>query len=362
MRCCAKLLRSGAPLVRDRSKLLLYHTPSRSTLSHASIPLVCGMSLIRRIIGRWNEFHARRDAVFEIVQRAMDSRPTEAPCQSSMLAANVLEMLTGLAAITRGAILEVGAFTGGSIIAVCAGIGLNDRRLVITIEAGGRSDHPTMPTDDILRDLNANLAAARLSERVIVLADHAYDAYPRLRRLLGQAKIGLLIIDADGHMGFHLPSVAPFLAPGCVLVADDYYDELKGARMRAYLAASARSGAVDAIGVCGYSTWIGRVRNPSRFPRMPFVHDANFAWLCRLDFAPSGDTPDEPSRSCTRLFENGVELGPAHSLHDDIRYFGRGRWSHWGRQPYMSASDNTDPTLNGRAYEIDVDGNRIPLT
>jgi len=68
--------------------------------------------------------------------------------------------------------------------------------------------------------------------------------------------------------------------------------------------------------------------------------------------APPGDDLDSAMRSSLRLFEAGVELGPAHSLHEDIRTRGGGRFSHWGRWLLFSASDGSDPRTNGRAYTI----------
>ncbi len=63
------------------------------------------------------------------------------------------------------------------------------------------------------------------------------------------------------------------------------------------------------------------------------------------------------SVSSLRLFEDQRELGPAHSLHQLIRDEGRGRFSHWSGSEtgepqglYFSASDNSDPTRNGRVY------------
>jgi fumarate reductase subunit D len=52
------------------------------------------------------------------------------------------------------------------------------------------------------------------------------------------------------------------------------------------------------------------------------------------------------------LFENERSLGPAHSLHDDIRNFGMGRFSHWNTAIYFSTSDNSDPHTNGRNYTV----------
>jgi hypothetical protein len=56
--------------------------------------------------------------------------------------------------------------------------------------------------------------------------------------------------------------------------------------------------------------------------------------------------------SPARLLENGVLLGPANSLHADIRMLGQGRFSFWYDYVYFSTSDNSDPRTNGRRYEI----------
>jgi len=65
---------------------------------------------------------------------------------------------------------------------------------------------------------------------------------------------------------------------------------------------------------------------------------------------PGGDTMDSPQRSTLQLFENGKPLGPAHSLHADIRSSGQGRFSHWIDHLYFSASDSTNPAENERTY------------
>ncbi|MGH8511113.1 MAG: fibronectin type III domain-containing protein, partial [Gammaproteobacteria bacterium] len=68
--------------------------------------------------------------------------------------------------------------------------------------------------------------------------------------------------------------------------------------------------------------------------------------------------PDS-TRSLLRLFENSLELGPAHTLHVDIRNLGLGRFSHWtGAREALrfAASNNTDPRTNGRSYRYCVPG------
>jgi transcriptional regulator CtsR len=68
-----------------------------------------------------------------------------------------------------------------------------------------------------------------------------------------------------------------------------------------------------------------------------------------------------------RIFENGIELGPAHSAHANIRTLGQGRFSHWDDGSgtagavalLFSASDNTNPKTNGRTYTYQ-NGSSLP--
>ena len=68
--------------------------------------------------------------------------------------------------------------------------------------------------------------------------------------------------------------------------------------------------------------------------------------------APQGDDLDRPDHSSLRVFEDGGELGPPHSLHKDISLEGGGRFSHWGRELMFSSSDGSDPRTNGRSYRM----------
>jgi len=82
------------------------------------------------------------------------------------------------------------------------------------------------------------------------------------------------------------------------------------------------------------------------------THDAGHCWIVSLpDLAHLGDC-DRESRSPLVLLEDGAPLGPGHTLHDDIRELGSGRYSHWGPNLYFSTSDNSNPLANGRRYEI----------
>jgi hypothetical protein len=70
------------------------------------------------------------------------------------------------------------------------------------------------------------------------------------------------------------------------------------------------------------------------------------------DEVPAGDEPGDTARSTLRLFEDGLEIGPAHALHDVIAREGRGAFSHWGRVLYFSSSDGSNPKSNGRRYTV----------
>jgi hypothetical protein len=64
------------------------------------------------------------------------------------------------------------------------------------------------------------------------------------------------------------------------------------------------------------------------------------------------DSAAYPYRSPMALCEDGKPLWHSHSVHQEIRTEGNGRFSHWGRQLQFSASDNSDPNANGRTYVL----------
>jgi len=81
--------------------------------------------------------------------------------------------------------------------------------------------------------------------------------------------------------------------------------------------------------------------------------DTGFAYIIGGNFGTPADS--STTTSTLRLFENSLELGPAHSLHVDIRTLGQGRFSHkisttGGESLRFSASNNTDPRTNGKSY------------
>lgn len=69
-------------------------------------------------------------------------------------------------------------------------------------------------------------------------------------------------------------------------------------------------------------------------------------FVARID----SDSLHASHRSSLIVLEDGRRIGPAHSLHSQIETGGDGRFSHWGQQIILSASDNSDVRTNGREY------------
>jgi len=88
----------------------------------------------------------------------------------------------------------------------------------------------------------------------------------------------------------------------------------------------------------------------------PFSADGGVAFLARLpiELHPLTDTDATPRSSPLVLLENGRPLPLPHATHNDIRAFGGGRYSFWKDALWFSASDGSDPNINGRRYEIQV--------
>jgi len=87
-----------------------------------------------------------------------------------------------------------------------------------------------------------------------------------------------------------------------------------------------------------------------------FRHGGGFRWIADVpaSFAGPSDTMDAPAASRLQLSEDGIPLGPRHSIHAAIESEGHGRYSHWHDALLFSTSDGTDPNLNGRKYAVFV--------
>lgn len=184
----------------------------------------------------------------------------------SMLHRNVLLLMRYLAAATtQGAVVEFGAYVGGSTVMLAKG--LRPGRKFIVLEPGGAApNHPHVPTTDIYGDLVKNLDARGVSDRVALvnMASWREEAIPEVERQLNGEKIGLFSIDSDGHVAEDFERYSRFCAPGCVLIIDDFLDceEDKGNKARLikpYISNLVEKGELIQFGIFGWSTWIGRL-------------------------------------------------------------------------------------------------------
>ncbi len=103
-----------------------------------------------------------------------------------------------------------------------------------------------------------------------------------------------------------------------------------------------------------YPAWIDRSDRPEFIDLdPPFVREQGHCFMkSGLIAREPGDTMENPAQSRFQLLENGVALGPAHSLHQRVRDTGAGSYSHWRDSLYFSASDNSDPNFNGKRYRL----------
>lgn len=278
--------------------------------------------------------------------------------QISMLSPSVLARLHDLAAESSGSILEVGPYLGGSTVALAS-----TGRPVVTIEVGGVNTNPYLPSDDVLADLERNLTRFGVADRVTIIPDWASRAYDRLPEVLTEP-IGLLFIDADGDLGYHLSRLAPHLGEHCALVFDDYADPDKGPTVQKYVDAAVQAGAVAEDYIDAGMTWFGRLRNAAALPYWPYSPEIALSWYVEVSLGDA-DTMASQAHSQIQLYEDGRALGPPHSAHNEIRELGGGRFSHWFNGDregfYFSSSDGSDPNMNGRAYTVCVQGRQLPL-
>ena len=195
---------------------------------------------------------------------ATDPRITEV--RQSMLHPDVLAMLEHAAGTARGAVVEIGAYVGGSTIAMTRGIRDSGRPTpMFTIEPGGAyPTHPDLPSDDIFGDLVGNLRRRDLERYVTLLrgvsSDPAIVETVRSQLAVHKTAIGLLCIDADGHVQRDFDLYLPMCASGCVIVVDDYSgppENSKAELTQPPVDALVATGRARRIGVFGWGTWIG---------------------------------------------------------------------------------------------------------
>lgn len=183
----------------------------------------------------------------------------------SMLHPDVLALLYHFGACASGPLLELGPYVGGSTISMARGVADAGGSVRITsVEMGGRYDHPTYATTDIVESLRANLKTYGVDGRVNLIVGHSREkpALDSVATVVEQeGPFTCLLIDADGQVEEDVALYRRFLAARCYLVVDDYYAPgapEKEATTRNQLAALEQRHVVESFGVHGWGTWFGR--------------------------------------------------------------------------------------------------------
>lgn len=278
----------------------------------------------------------------------------------SMLAEDSLFELAQLAANCGGPAIELGPYIGGSTCALAAA----EKVRVITVELGGPNhEHPQLPTDDIVADLEANLARAGVRNRVDIVLGHfcRSSVFDAVRSHLRGQQAGMLFVDVTPGTEIAVQQYISFLRPDSYVVIDDYrsdYAVEKAEQVRAFVDRAVERGFLREIGIYGGATWFGQLTGPESIKgimelpvSLPLWHADGHAWYA---FVGHDALADDASGNCSilQLFEDDRPLGPAHTIHDDIRKTGLGSYSHWRGGLYFSTSDNSRPQTNGRRYTV----------
>jgi predicted O-methyltransferase YrrM len=179
----------------------------------------------------------------------------------SMLHADVLALLYHFGRYGEAAVLELGAFTGGSAIALARGLAdAGNGGKVVSVELGGASSHPQYGTGDIVGAFRRNLEERGLAGYSRLVVGHSRDPAV-IAEVARQAPFACLLIDSDGQVAEDLALYGGLVAPNALLVVDDYYSPgapEKEATTRRQLDRLAARGLIETFGVHGWGTWIGR--------------------------------------------------------------------------------------------------------
>jgi cephalosporin hydroxylase len=204
---------------------------------------------------------------------------------SSMLHSDSLCLISYLASIIEGSILEIGAYTGGATISALSGLITNEsnKSNIISIEAGkfdtGKWEKPyrgyTITYETVFNVLAFNVVTyanqispespEKLTDRVKVIEGLSHNIWV-MDEVLAEVRgdpMGLLIIDADGNVQRDLDTYFHYLKKGGYIVIDDYiidgsdgYGKEEGSQDAVHRLIY--SGVATSLGVYKWGTWVGR--------------------------------------------------------------------------------------------------------
>jgi len=184
--------------------------------------------------------------------------------KNSMLGIDALVLIYHFAKTTKGGVLEIGSFVGGSTIA--AALGIRDSGLArkfVSIEPGGHLKSHRLATRNIHKTLRKNLSRAEVFEAVTLLNGYSFDesVVASTRQQLAPREVDLFIFDADANVRRDIDCYADRFSADCWMVIDDYFSaSVKGAPTREQVNELVNSGRMECLGYYGWGTWVGRWR------------------------------------------------------------------------------------------------------
>jgi predicted O-methyltransferase YrrM len=216
------------------------------------------------------ECFALMQTLIEYRHHPINSQLQEIRKRHSMLHLDVLTLIYHFAKTSRGDVLEIGPYLGGSTIVAALGVRESGNpRKIISIELGGKCVHPRLPSKNILRDLRKNLTKRGVVDLITLIEGYSADGKTAaaVRERLRPGGTSLLIIDADGNVKRDVDLYQDLLTEGCWVVIDDYYmpgSESKAVRTRPEVDAFVSTGQLETLGFYGWGTWIGRWHGAQR--------------------------------------------------------------------------------------------------
>jgi predicted O-methyltransferase YrrM len=338
---------------------------------------------VDKFVGRLGElagqpfFEIYSQLLWRDVSDPMVGEIYDAISERSMVRRDVLIGYTALAVASRGTVLEIGPYVGGSTLALALGARARGER-VFSLEKGGSLDHPVVPTTDIIADWRRNIEAFGLSQTAQLVEGNYGNlvTIEEFGRILEPESVGLYVQDADGHVDKTMNFAARWLHPDCLLAIDDYEagENMKGALTRSVVDKAVRIGLFRELGLFGVGTWFGRLDGAERLTsgELVFVRVGSEAHSVKDrrfsvelpyvdDFAAAGDSNDDPRKSPLLLLENGCALGPAHEMHSRIESDGAGAYSHWRGHLHFATRHDEDPRETESKLEIVFKDKRYTL-
>lgn len=193
----------------------------------------------------------------------------------SMLGNETLLLMAILAKITRGSILEIGPYVGGSTAALGLGIRnrsriRNSENIILSIEKGGAYPYPEhiIATDDIVRGFKRTISKEQLEDIVTLCIGYSndIDIIKKVENKFNGKQISILFVDADGNLKRDLEIYGRYLKRGSILIVDDFVSEnpaaiLKAQEIYPIIMKLEESKQLTRIGVFPWGTYFGLVNS-----------------------------------------------------------------------------------------------------